>query len=92
MRVGSLVECIKTMSCNYNVVMPKIKSIYTIRDVKKFDCVNFSGIGILLEEIVNAKFKFVTGLEEPYFHIEFFRELLPPIEISIENILEKELV
>jgi len=83
MKIGSLVECIKdfTPFNEWNIIIPKIKRIYTIRDIR-----NENGhLYICLEEIVNHKPK---GFRlEPAFHIDFFREV-DEIELNLEEILE----
>lgn len=93
MKIGSLVECIKISigrSSEFSVNMPKKGNIYTVRHIKKFNS-SYSKCGILLEEIVNKPIKFATGSEEPYFPIEFFREVQPPIENIEEKIKEETL-
>lgn len=89
MKVGSLVECINDQYfANQDICtgFPKKGSIYTIREIFASD----SDTGVLLDEIVNPLFKFTDGIAEPGFHIRRFRELQPPMKISIEQFMKVE--
>jgi hypothetical protein len=87
MKVGSLVECIKEGKWDgfSGITMPVVGKIYTVRGFYE------SKIGfdtsLYLEEIVNGKYCF--GIE-PSFEIECFREVIPPMEVSLEAIIEEE--
>ena len=88
MKVGSLVECVKSPRNPYDVVKyPSKGKIYTIRGI------HISGGSVYLEEICNLKVSHLTpSKREPGFIFEYFRELQPPMTISVESILECELV
>lgn len=86
MKVGSLVECIddkipEWALCYHTKLIVKGK-IYTIRGF------NRNGEGVYLEEIASKKNE-CTGREQS-FRITRFREVLPPMQVSIQNIIEKE--
>lgn len=90
MKIGSLVECIndnfdpKLHTISLHPVLPTKGKLYTIRHIFKGYP---SGIACYLEEIKSNT--------NPYFNIEQgfainrFKEVQPPMEISIEDILEK---
>lgn len=92
MKVGSLVELVydnwyllEKLS-KLGVVYPVKGKIYTIREI----VFSQEGCGVLLEEIINPKIHNTrNGMVEHGFRIERFRELLPPMQISIEEILEE---
>lgn len=95
MKVGVLVECIndtwqqKTIETVPN--RPIKGKYYTIRTVAQYT----HGVGVTLEEIVNARTVQYKGqLLEPSFDAERFRELedLPDIEELLEEVFSDELV
>ena len=95
MKVGALVECIndtwqqKTIETVPN--RPIKGKYYTIRTVAQYT----HGVGVTLEEIVNARTVQYKGqLLEPSFDAERFRELedLPDIEELLEEVFSDELV
>jgi len=94
MKVGALVECIndtwkqKTIETVPN--RPIKGKYYTIRTVAQYP----HGIGVTLEEVVNARTVQYKGqLLEPSFDAERFRELtdLPDIEELLEEVFAGEL-
>lgn len=86
MRIGSIVECIKTPKEPFDLVIYPVKgNLYTIRGIHQ------SGGSVYLEEICNKKISHLTpSKREPGFVFGYFRELLPPMEINIEAIIECE--
>lgn len=90
MRVGSLVELVNDNwvdppSCGE--IYPVKGVIYTIREIKD------NGF-IRLEEIVNRTELLLADngrleITEIAFYEKKFREIMPPMEICIENILDK---
>lgn len=90
MKIGSLVELVDDRwTDSKNIIRPIKKVIYTVRG---FDRLPISTPSIFLEEIENAPVYYSNGYGESSFKITRFRELLPPMQISIEIILEKEIV
>jgi hypothetical protein len=91
MKVGSLVECVNDnfpIDRIYNEVKPLKGKIYTIREIVETSfCVTVN-----LEELVNPIIEYLDGTDETSFDIRGFRELLPPMQIDIEQICERELV
>lgn len=90
MKVGSLVECIKDdwIVNSRAILFPKKGIVYTVTGFSKFK----GKTGIYISEINNPLAEWENGILPAAFEISNFREILPPMEISIENILEKELV
>ena len=88
MQVGSLVECVNGSFEPKQIELipnrPKQGKIYTIREIKQYPN---KKVGILLEEIVNELIlkPDESGLFEPTFDIERFRELP---EANIDELLE----
>lgn len=82
MKIGSLVECIDDVFDNivlqFHDKLPIKGKIYTIRGF-----IN----GVLLEEIKSKTNPWHN--HEQQFRISRFREILPPISIEIEAIIEK---
>jgi len=91
MRIGSLVELVndnwnhKGLGIDINTKYPIKGKIYTVREI-------VFGDAIRLSEIVNKKQKYKHAYGEKAFTASRFRELQPPMHISIESILECELV
>lgn len=94
MRVGSLVECIDN---RFFEELVKLNTPYTVRFIieKNYKVYHFNGAitmlgedGIYLEE-VNGGLWALSNFELP-FPKRCFKELLPPIEINIEEILLQE--
>lgn len=97
MQVGSLVECIHDFEkepyywSNYNINYPVKNSIYTIREVViRRDKRNDISHGLLLEEIVNAPQLYTDGMVENAFHVDAFREIQPPMDIDIQQLLPQK--
>jgi len=89
MKVGSLVECIddSTPPEGWECIPPIRKNIYTIRGITPcHDAKGSLGLGIHTEEVINLCNPF--GFEYAWA-IERFREIQPPMEISIESLLEE---
>jgi len=96
MQVGSLVECIDS-TIGYIVALGKQiplsslskGSYYTIREIRP--C-RFSGVlGVLLEEISNHIVMHKDGsASEGAYNINKFREIQPPMEISINEIISEK--
>ena len=95
MRIGSLVEntiLIDTgnddcVNFKYNGgIFPVVGNIYTVRGFKK----GIYGLGIYLEEIINPEMPMSEGRAEPSFIISFFREIQPPMEVKIDELLTVE--
>lgn len=93
MQVGSLVilENDNWQQLGTAKTKPVKGKIYTVRFLYPYDN------GLLLEEIVNEETVCRANngyrmFAEPGFSIFRFRELQPPMDISIESILESELV
>lgn len=88
MKIGSLVECIKQMG-RTDMAIPIKGKIYTVGDIGTH--VAYGGeIGVLLDEVHNRQHS--QYKKEYCFRPTSFRELLPPMQISIESIFEKEKV
>lgn len=87
MEVGSLVELlprkIVTVAPN-GVIFPQHNVIYTVRDIEPPN--NLSCQCILLEEIINPK---AANGREYSFAIFCFRELQPPMEAEIKELLKE---
>lgn len=85
MKIGSLVECISHKSEGYpNHIGLKVGDIYTVRDIVKCKCGCISPPAIYLEEVINIE----SGLGQEYgYDIEDFREVQPPMSVSIEEII-----
>lgn len=90
MQVGSLVECIKADGFDKNIgiynKLPVKGKIYTIRGFSEG-----SPAGVWLEEIVNPEHHYIDGFGEVSFNINRFKELMPPMSISVESVLEEEI-
>lgn len=90
MKVGSLVMLLdrKVVAiAPIGVYFPANNIIYTVRSIEPGE--TLPNECIRLEEIVNP---IAPNGREWAFNVKNFRELLPPMEISIESILEKELI
>lgn len=87
MKVGSLVECIKSFEFATKELreVPKKGKIYSIRTIGK-GVARKNKTFVRLEEVVNPV---VRGIE-PQFYIEAFREVVPPMSISVEEIIHAE--
>lgn len=91
MEVGSLVELINDKWISRSAINRPVKGkVYTVREL-------FEDDGLRLEEVINEPVvcETTSGLKvfaEPGFVTSRFRELLPPMDISIESILEFEFV
>jgi hypothetical protein len=92
MRVGSLVELINDDWSNVSPgnltltpVLPVKNKVYTIRHIFDID----GCLGVYLEEIVSGINPFINV--EQGFIMDRFRELMPPMSIALESILENEL-
>lgn len=89
MQVGSLVECINGNFEPKQIELipnrPKQGKIYTVRNIKQYPN---NKIGLLLEEIVNDPVFYpdMSGVFEPTFNIERFRELP---EMNIDELIEE---
>lgn len=99
--IGAIVECIKVENCTCDVCRlmskPTKGNRYMIRAFYKRGTVFKYSNGqhgvyetdmVLLEEIINPVISPLAC--EPAFPAYWFKELLPPMEICLENILEKE--
>lgn len=93
MQVGSIVQLIndnwdselRKMAEEYNTIFPVKNKDYTIRSI-----VTEQGLtGISLEEIINPKVEWKSGYHELRFQIARFKELLPPMKLEIEELLEE---
>ena len=87
MKVGSLVEC----QCDFSKYSMPFKvplkgGIYTVRDI--IPCKQGND-GLLLQEIINEPSQLFNGNREPSFGSIKFRELQPPMTISIDEILKE---
>ncbi|MDB5144215.1 MAG: hypothetical protein JWQ66_2928 [Mucilaginibacter sp.] len=96
MEVGSLVECVKNPSsedCMRHIIMfgaiyPSTRTIYSVRMIRR-NHLNTTNL-LLLDEIDNTHLiPFTVSKREPGFAIKFFRELLPPMESEIKELLEQ---
>jgi len=91
MKIGSLVELIDDngfSSRGKREKLPVKGKIYTVRWVGK--CLEGND-SLRLEEIVNQITEYRSGYTECSFKVYRFRELQPPMEISLKNILELQL-
>jgi hypothetical protein len=87
MKVGSIVECVKPSNYLTDDIHPVVGKIYTVREINT----NVS-TGLRFEEIVNEmKMQHYGFVEEVSFDIKRFRELLPPDEVNLEELLELEI-
>jgi hypothetical protein len=86
MKVGSLVECIKSFTAKETngENVPILGNIYTVRDITKIG----GNVGLRLEEIINYPQLYKEGVFECAFFIERFREIQPPLDIDIESLIE----
>ena len=91
MQIGSLVECVNDVFpielINLIPNRPKLKNIYTVREILKL---KDNIISIRLDEINNPKnVKYKGIMSEPAFKIDRFREIqdIPDIEMIMEEIL-----
>lgn len=85
MKVGSLVECVKTPREPFiNVIYPVKGKIYTVRGF------HISGNSVYVQEIDNSSESCRTPSgSEPGFVFPFFVEVLPPMEISVESLIHQ---
>lgn len=65
------------------IIRPVANTIYTIRGFTKDN----GKTGVLLEEIVNPPLHYENGDHEISFYIKHFRELQPPMDIQISDLL-----
>lgn len=99
--IGAIIECVKVEDCTCHVCRSMAKptkgSRYMVRAFYKKGSIfryNNGDYGkhtcdmVLLEEIVNPVISPLAC--EPAFPVYWFKELLPPMEICLENILVKE--
>ena len=96
MKVGSLVECIRTIPDFFydgkKLIMPKVGKVYTVVEIGRFDNGSCKGkICIYVDEIETQSIKWNGSIEEIAFSISWFRELLPPIANIEEHINENTL-
>jgi hypothetical protein len=101
MNIGSIIVCVKPTEWRdsmekygFFVECPVVKSLYTVRGFWKSPI--GGGLSVYLEEIKNDQVV-IEGfkLPEPSFHVDCFREVLPPMNILEkieENIEERELI
>jgi hypothetical protein len=75
MKVGSLVECVNNKNF-IKMIPPKLNTIYEVRGF------NING-GLWLEEIHNEICPYIG--DEWGYNATRFRELLPPMSITIEQ-------
>lgn len=97
MKIGSLVECINSSNWVSDIStleslgykLPIRGKFYIIRELfTNIESINY----LLLEEIVNPKvYVFGGRYLEAGWKTERFRELLPPIEINLEEIILQEI-
>jgi len=89
MKVGSLVKCTVEFRCTvpYNEILPQVEMVYVVRAVDTHE----NTTGIQLEEIINDEnFYMINGKlvkTECCFDVAHFKELQPPMEIDIEELL-----
>lgn len=83
MKVGSLVECVNDKPLSYTVPgpMPVVGNIYTVSDIFKTP---MKGLIFIRVDEIELDVK-----DRPYigFDISRFREVQPPMSISIEDFL-----
>jgi hypothetical protein len=95
MQQGSIIKCIndnfEEKNSLYGEVLPVRNEIYVVRDILlKGECLH-------LEEIINPPGYYfhpevgAVVLAECGFNVIRFVELLPPMEISIESLIEEEM-
>lgn len=84
MKIGSLVECVDNSGCMMPEYTPRVNYPYTIEDIIKDE---EDGRPILLLLEINTPI-YKNNIRYG-FDAERFRELLPPMQISIEQILEQ---
>lgn len=92
MKVGSLVECVKPFlqPATYGEKRPKKGLIYTVRSVN----IENGKTYIRLEEIINECFRYRAAsgavvYDECEFNSQHFRELQPPMEINISELIKE---
>lgn len=87
MQIGSLVKCLKgfPIAKAQGMNVPIKDNIYTIRGFDNDECESF----ILLDEVVNAKDAFIDGYGEPSWLAKNFKEIQPPMNIDIENLMQE---
>lgn len=98
MKVGSLVECVINPSSSeylntltYGAIYPCTGTIYSVRMIRR-NYLNTTNL-LLLDEIDNTHLiPFTVSKREPGFAIKFFRELLPPMESEIKELLEQPIL
>lgn len=97
MKVGSLVECVVQLEnwhplhIQNNTQVPIKGEIYTVRWIGPGKHPGYEDqTFLLLEEVVNKEIKFLSfDPEEPMFAIEYFKEVQPPMKVSIEELMEE---
>lgn len=88
MKVGSLVELVDDnwVYTNGAEIYPSKGKVYTVRDLLPKLQGQRSQDAVLLEEIVSPLVMYSNGIKaEPCFNVSRFRELMPPMKISIEQ-------
>lgn len=93
MNPGSLVVCIDNSKYNpARGLVPQLEPVvYTVRNIKTCQC-GCGKAGIRLEELRNSPTKIWIGhikiaVGEQMYNAEDFREVLPPGQINIEELL-----
>jgi len=92
MKVGSIVECVSNVRlplfCPATTKTPTVGCIYTIRDMTRSP--RSGSMHVHLEEIINHPWETtLDGWGEIWFGIWHFRELLPPEECDIEQVIKE---
>ena len=93
MKVGSIVQLVDdnwkqpqhSKAIALGITFPVKNKDYTIRTIDG----RSGGFWLTLEEIINEERQFNDFYGEPTFSIKKFKELLPPIDINLEEILEE---
>lgn len=92
MKVGSLIECVSAFTGEdnfYDDQLPIVKNLYVIRGMEQI----YGETGITVEEIINPVRHFVENgrviYREVSFLIDKFREIQPPMKISIDEFIEE---
>lgn len=84
MDIGSLVECIETFEYEEGLVYPVKGAYYVVRDILALN----GGIGLHLEEIKNPIKTYSDGVEKA-FDIKGFKEVQPPMTITLKNLIKE---
>ena len=97
MQVGSIVECVNgnfyRIPGSRKVKLPKEGKLYTVIGIEP----HHLGVGVYIEEcndIIRVHYRDSgrVNLMLVPFHISRFREVLPPSEITIDEIVSEEAV